>query len=77
MFTYGDEVVVIEDCGYDVLGVEDGASDRLPDVVDHLLPVGHEGRGLQLQVATESLLSQPTNLALAWKDNETDTQPGM
>ena len=63
-FTNGDEVIVVEDGADGVLRVEDGAADRLPDVVDPLLPVGHEGRRPQLEVAPQGLLAQPTDVVL-------------
>ena len=62
--TYRDEIVVVKHGPDGVLWVEDGASDGLPDVVDPLLPVGHEGRRPQLEVAPQGLLAQPTDVVL-------------
>ena len=44
-----------------ILGVQDGAAQGLPDVVDHLLPVGDKGRRPELEVSLEGLLAQPAD----------------
>ena len=44
-----------------VLGIEDSSAERLPDVVDDLLPVGDEGWRTEFEVALESLLPQPAD----------------
>ena len=64
LVTNGDEVVVVKDGADGILRVEDGAADGLPDVVDPLFAVGHEGGRTQLEVPPQRLLPQPADVVL-------------
>lgn len=67
--TDGDEIVVVEDVGDPVLRVEDGAPDRLADVMNGLALVGYKGRRLQFEVTSETFLSEPADGTLAFRNN--------
>ena len=44
-----------------ILGVQDGPTEGLPNVVYHLLPVGDEGGWPELEVSLEGLLPEPAH----------------
>lgn len=51
ILTNRDKVIVVQDIGYLVCGIQDGSTHRLSDIMQHLFLIGHVRRWLEFQIA--------------------------
>ncbi len=62
LFTYGHEVIVVQDILEQIRWIADGASHSFPNIMHNLLPIRNEGWRLQFQISPQSLFPQPFHI---------------